>query len=543
MAEPRQVVGIIGGVVAVALLWALLALPNQPGVLTPKGLVRFPLELPALVLLLLAAPPRLLFPLRTTIAVVLAVTTLLKLADLATETAFRRPFNPVLDGELVPAGLRLASGTFGWPAALAAALGLVGLTALVALTAGWASGRVAGLARPGWRRPSAALALVAFVAAAADAGRWLDPPGHARTGQMAWEHARDAARARTALADLRAEAARDEIAEVGGETLLGGLRGTDVFLVFVESYGRSVLEAPRYAAATQARLTAIEDALADAGLAARSGFLTAPMVGGQSWLAHASLLSGLEIGDQGRYRALIASPRRTLLHLAQAAGWTTAAVMPAIVLAWPESRYFGYDRVLAAADLGYRGPPFDWVTMPDQFTLAAFEREMLGPAPRAPVFAEIALISSHAPWTPLPTLVPWDAVGDGSVFAAAAASGEPAKALWSDPEKVRGAYARAIDYALQATGSFAVRRAPSAPLFVVLGDHQPVDFVSGDPTGRDVPIHVIGPPALLDRLDGWGWTPGMIPDPAVPAWPMAAFRDRFLAAFAGEAPTAALATP
>ena len=45
--------------------------------------------------------------------------------------------------------------------------------------------------------------------------------------------------------------------------------------------------------------------------------------------------------------------------------------MPAITLAWPEAGYFGYDRVLAAHDLGYRGLPFNWVTMPDQFTLAA----------------------------------------------------------------------------------------------------------------------------------------------------------------------------
>ena len=40
----------------------------------------------------------------------------------------------------------------------------------------------------------------------------------------------------------------------------------------------------------------------------------------------------------------LSSPRRTLLHLAQDAGWQTAAVMPAITLAWPEAQYFGYDR-------------------------------------------------------------------------------------------------------------------------------------------------------------------------------------------------------
>ena len=56
----------------------------------------------------------------------------------------------------------------------------------------------------------------------------------------------------------------------------------------------------------------------------RSAWLTSPIFGGQSWLAHATLLSGLAIDNQGRYRALLASPRRTLLHLAQGAGWRTA---------------------------------------------------------------------------------------------------------------------------------------------------------------------------------------------------------------------------
>ena len=49
--------------------------------------------------------------------------------------------------------------------------------------------------------------------------------------------------------------------------------------------------------------------------------------------------------------------------------------MPAITLAPPEAGYFGYDRVLAAADPGYRGRPFNWITMPDQFALASLERQ------------------------------------------------------------------------------------------------------------------------------------------------------------------------
>jgi hypothetical protein len=37
--------------------------------------------------------------------------------------------------------------------------------------------------------------------------------------------------------------------------------------------------------------------------------------------------------------------------------------------------------------------------------------------------------------------------------------------------------------------------------------------------------------AVLDRISGWGWQDGLRPDGQAPDWSMAAFRDRFLAAF------------
>ena len=47
---------------------------------------------------------------------------------------------------------------------------------------------------------------------------------------------------------------------------------------------------------------------------------------------------------------------------------------PAITMDWPEASYYGYDEVFASNDLGYRGKPFNWITMPDQYTLSAFDR-------------------------------------------------------------------------------------------------------------------------------------------------------------------------
>jgi hypothetical protein len=301
-----------------------------------------------------------------------------------------------------------------------------------------------------------------------------------------------------------------------------------------ESYGRSTHDNPLYAATTHAALEDVERDLRRRGLAMRSAWLTSPVVGGQSWLAHATLLSGLWIDNDGRYRALLNSERRTLMALAAASGRRSVAVMPAITMPWPEAEWIGYSQVYVAKDLGYRGLPFNWVTMPDQYTWAAFERLELERTGGPPLVAEIALISSHAPWTPVPTLVPWDDVGDGSIFNEQAVSGDTPETVWRDRKRVRDQFRQSIDYALRTIGSFAARHAKRPPLLVVLGDHQPAVFVSGSETVRDVPIHIIGDPEAVSRIADWGWTDGLLPAARAPVWRMDQFRDRFIDAFSGE---------
>ena len=61
---------------------------------------------------------------------------------------------------------------------------------------------------------------------------------------------------------------------------------------------------------------------------------------------------------------------------------------------------------------------------------------------------------------------------------------------------------------------------------------QPAAFVSGDPDGRDVPVHVIGPPAVVALL-GDGWSPGLLPAPGAAVLPMQALRDHLLSSFGG----------
>jgi hypothetical protein len=170
--------------------------------------------------------------------------------------------------------------------------------------------------------------------------------------------------------------------------------------------------------------------------------------------------------------------------------------------------------------------------MPDQYTLDAFHRLELAAPDRRPVFAEIDLITSHAPWSRTPRMIPQAEVGDGAVYDGMPDQLPSETDIWPDPERVRAAYGDAIEYSLQAVTSFLTTYADRDTVVIVLGDHQPATIVSGTDAGHEVPVSVVArDPAVLDRISGWGWTGGLRPDDASPVWRMDAFRDQLVSAF------------
>ena len=521
---------------AALVLHVVLVQPNHPAAATWGALAVFPLELPVILLVLAALGAGTAgLAVRAATVAALVVIAVLKTADFAAFSALSRGFNPVADLPLVVASVRLLSGAVGNLAAAGIVAAALGIVALLAAALWWATGvwsRV-GLPPRAARASGFAAILATGIAAAeiADAsGRWEAPvalPGAAFTARVGVERVEMAVRTIADLRAFRAAAAADPFA---GKTGLLDAIDRDVIVIFVESYGRTSLDTPFYADLHRGTLARSEARLADLGLAMRSGFAVAPTRGGQSWLSHATLMNGLWIDDQTRYGAALASGRETLFHIAARSGFRTAAVMPAITLDWPESDRMGFETVLAAKDLGYRGEPFNWVTMPDQFTLAALDRILRSGGDDRPLFAQVALVSSHAPWVPVPSLLDWDALGDGRVFDAVATSGDPPEVVWRDRDRVREQYRQAIDYALRTVFDYAARHAADPPLLLVVGDHQAAGFVALDDR-PDVPVHLVGPPALVDRAADWGWTEGLLPEPSTGPLPMDAIRDLFLRTF------------
>src|SRR5690606_31489343 len=124
-----------------------------------------------------------------------------------------------------------------------------------------------------------------------------------------------------------------------------------------------------------------------------------------------------------------------------------------------------------------------------------YDRELSGA--HEPLMAEIDLVSSHTPWTPLPRLVPWALVGDGSIFDAQAAEGPSALEVWTDPERVQTMYGRSVQYTLRTMFSYLHAYGHPDLVLVVLGDHQPARIVSGHDADHDVPVTIISQDASV----------------------------------------------
>lgn len=514
---------------ALIFIFLALVISNRLSWITPAGLLFFPVELFVLGLLLLM-PGRSGITVRWLTSIILAVGIIFRIADISAYQIFSRPFNPVFDAYLLVYGVHLLETTIGVVGAYAVAALLVLLAAGILVVSFLALRRYQNWL---WQSPKAAAGFLAlglliwiglFVAGSPRASYWFYAQLSAQVRNTV-----------TSIADLRSfrEVVNEDVyASVPGDSLFQRLRGKDVLIIFVESYGRTVLDKSEYSTYVRPALNQATEALAQAGFNSRSAFLTSPTVGGISWLAHGTALSGLWIDSQVRYDSLMMSDRPSLVRLFNRAGWRTLGVMPAITMNWPEGQYFGYDHILSAPELDYKGKPFNYVTMPDQFTLARLHALELAPEQRKPVMAEIALISSHAPWTPIPHLIDWQQVGDGSIFNEQATAGDPAEVVWQDKDRVIRQFRESIEYVVATIVSYATTYGDENLVILVLGDHQPMPYVTDDTENRDVPVHLIArDPAVLNAVTHWNWTAGMLPADDAPVWRMDQLRDRFIEAF------------
>jgi phosphatidylglycerophosphate synthase len=522
-------------VLAIALVWGDLLAPDRAWEFTPAAFARIPVEGLVLVAVALVLPARARKIVAVVVGILLGVLTLAKVLNIAFFEYTDRAFNPVFDWDSIGAALsvfRSTIGTSGTDIALALIV-LAVILFVCAITA--ATMHITAVAAR--HRRGAFRGLVGLTAVwAACAGLSLQfvsgfPIASTSATGVAVEQVRAT---QAAFSDQRIFQQTihgpDPEAHIPSSDLLSGLRGKDVIIAFVENYGEVSIQGTPYSQDIDAALRQDNASLARAGWSTQSAWVDAPSYGGASELAHATLQSGVWVNSRQRYAEITSSSRFTLSDAFDKAGWHTVSDSPADGESFPEgTSFFHWGEILNQDNVGYEGPTFGYASMPDQYLFSQFQRAELAPGHR-PVMAELDMVSSHWPWHLIPTMVPWDKVGNGSIFQPIRVR---AATVDRSPSNTPHLYATSIEYSMQALTSWVTELNDPNLVLILLGDEQPgPPLTSPGQVSHDVPISIVArDPSVFQQIASWRWQGGLIPSSHAPLLQMSAFRNQFLGAF------------
>jgi len=312
-------------------------------------------------------------------------------------------------------------------------------------------------------------------------------------------------------------------------------RTPDVEVYIIESYGRIVSDDAKSRAWWGGQLDVIEAQLATDGWHTASGFGTAPVSGGRSWLADASVQLGMRISHESVYRHVV-KHTDALPHLPgflKAQGYDTVVVRPKD-RDRPGARiynYFGWDRGVFHEDMHYDGPVYGWGWIPDQYSLGVLREEVFTeiPSPRMVWFHGV---SAHAPWQVIPPMPDdWRSLDDGEAKDIESWNREGAveelqfqlrrfkrtdfdyRRYKGGIDKLRSRYLKSVAYSMSVSFEHLGEAADAQPdgrIVFIMGDHQPPILSRFD--NADVPIHIAATdPALLAPFLERGFERGLIP--------------------------------
>jgi hypothetical protein len=294
---------------------------------------------------------------------------------------------------------------------------------------------------------------------------------------------------------------------------LSRVRGADVLLVFVESYGAVSFERRDIAQPLAAARRKLETAARGPERDVVSTYVESPTFGGSSWLAHLSLISGVEVRDPGTNARLMTEHRDTLVRLFSRRGFRTVALMPGLRQRWPEGAFYGFDEIYGADRLAYHGPEFGWFAIPDQYSLERLDTFERNRSPRSPLFVFFPTLATHFPFNPTPPYQPeWRRVATARPFDGP----EIVRAYAREPDWTNFApgYVDAMSYEFEVLAGYLRRTVTRDFVMIVLGDHQPPALVTGEGATWNVPVHVISTRTpVLDRLLARGFRRGLTPQP------------------------------
>ncbi|PQJ34888.1 hypothetical protein BSZ35_10030 [Salinibacter sp. 10B] len=298
-----------------------------------------------------------------------------------------------------------------------------------------------------------------------------------------------------------------------------------IYLFAVESYGTVLDRHPELRGPYRRVLRRTESVLQTAGWHAASARLDAPVRGGRSWLAIASLLTGVRVDRQLVFNRFQGNPDGVphLVRFLDRQGYRTVALQPFTFErpGLPVRNLYDFDITLYRDDLNYDGPPFGLADAPDQYSLNFAHHTQLAPSGE-PYFLFFETVSSHALWNYglAPVLPDWQLFNTvkGSTYeqkqqlkkqGAAPTPFLPdsitAPRIYDQPMPRR--YLQHIAYDLGVIRDYLTDKAPEGSLVLLLGDHQPPLLNTQTST---VPLHILSTDStLVEYVRRQGLTEGL----------------------------------
>lgn len=292
---------------------------------------------------------------------------------------------------------------------------------------------------------------------------------------------------------------------------LEALKGVDVNLFFLESYGRIAFSIPEVFEQLKPSRDALSAQIEASGMKVVSAYAHSTTFGGGSELAHLAMLTGINTSDPMIHDLVLTTQRPTLVSMFRSKGYETFGFYPALTWDWPEKSFYGFDHFTDARDLGYKGPKLGFWTIPDQYSLARFAQlNPITPASKKRL-TFFPSITSHMPFHPVPPYQnDWQKVLSNTPFDEAQMAKVYAQS--EDWLNMRRGFTGMMEYNYQWLAGYLAQPAVRDRLFIVLGDHQPAANVTGPNVTWDVPVHIFSKnPALLQRFIDRGFKPGLEP--------------------------------
>lgn len=286
------------------------------------------------------------------------------------------------------------------------------------------------------------------------------------------------------------------------------VRKPRVYVLMLEAYGQRLASDPELKEAFRALSARVDERLLAMGYSSRSAYSDAPVYGGKSWLSAATVQTGVRIDTPSLYDEMAphAQQLATFTAFFKAQGYRTSACLPGNYRNDLGPDAFGRDVILDLPALGYAGPRYGYVGVPDQFSLRAYRSRVLA-GETQPHFAFYLSISTHHPFPAIP-------FEGGPEWPALEGAERIVSAL-------HGPYFHSVEYQWRTLLEFIEGEPSDDAVFILIGDHQPLlegtmaqerEFAKQQ--SSFTPVHVISRNhSLVERFVPYGFTPGIFAEP------------------------------